>query len=92
MDVANIWGLCYERTGVNENDARMSTMQAIFLPVVEIEHRCSPGAILAEEADQLQERHDTHAIICCARGRRDRVKMGGKEHAIIFSWRYHNRI
>jgi hypothetical protein len=63
---------------MNENDPRVGTMQTILLPIVDIEDCCSPGAILAEEVDQLQERHDTHAIICRTRGRGDRVKMGRK--------------
>lgn len=64
------------KRGANENNARVGTVQTIFLPIVDVEDCCSPGAILAEEVDQLQERNDTHAVICCARSRRDRVKVG----------------
>jgi hypothetical protein len=54
----------------------MGTVQTILFAIVDVEDCCSPGAILGEEVDQLHERHDTHAIICCARSRRDRVKVG----------------
>ena len=54
----------------------MGTVQTILFPIVNVEDCCPPGAILTEEVNQLQERHDTHAIICCAKSRRDRVKVG----------------
>lgn len=87
MDAAKTWiaSALELKTGLNDNSARLGTMQTILFSVVYVENCCSLGAILAEGVDQLQERHDTHAVIGGARGRRDRVEMGGKQHAITFS-------
>ena len=87
MDAAKTWiaSPLELKIGLNDNSARLGTMQAILLSIVYVENCCSPGAILAEGVDQLQERHDTHAVIGGTRGRRDRVEMGGKQYAITFS-------